>query len=158
MVSPGEWGPGAWELLHGIAERIGQHSNIHLIRDERNELKQTLRNFGFLLPCLKCQAHYKEWLKTHSPDAWIDSPFGVDLQESMRSWVFQLHENVNRDREIVSGIELESLSEKYKCVNLREKASDLKGFYQRGILMRTLKADTWKVAWKHLDLLLRVIS
>jgi len=158
MVSPAEWGPGAWSLLHGIAERIGNHSNHLLIQDERNELKLTLRHFWALLPCLKCQKHYKEWLKKSNPDSWIQGPFGSDLQDSMRNWVFTLHENVNSSRSIVSGFTLEQMKDKYGMVPLREKANGLKSFYQRGLDARTLKAEDWKLAWKHLDLLLRAIG
>lgn len=158
MVSPAEWGPGAWLLLHGIAERVGNHSNHLLIRDERNELKLTLRHFWALLPCLKCQKHYKEWLKKSNPESWIQGPFGSDLQESMRNWVFILHENVNASRSIESGFTLEQMKDTYSSVSLRERANGLKSFYQRGLDARTLKADDWKLAWKHLDLLLRVIG
>jgi hypothetical protein len=158
MVSPNEWGPGAWDLLHGIGEKIGNQSNLSLIRDERNELKLTLRHFWALLPCLKCQKHYKEWIKSHNPDSWIMSPFGVDLQESMREWVYTLHENVNHSREVVSEVFIEGVKDRYSGVNLREKANGLKSFYQRGLNMRTLKAEDWKLAWKHLDLLLRIIN
>lgn len=158
MVSPAEWGPGAWTLLHGIAERIGNHSNHLLIQDERNELKLTLRHFWALLPCLKCQKHYKEWLKRFNPDSWIQGPFGSDLQDSMRNWVFMLHENVNSSRSIESGFTLEQMKDKYANVSLREKANGLKSFYQRGLDARTLKADEWKLAWKHLELLLRAIG
>jgi hypothetical protein len=158
MVSPGEWGPGAWQLLHGLAERIGNQEHLSLIRDERNELKLTLRHFWALLPCLKCQKHYKEWLQANPPEKWIDTPFSLDLKESVREWVFKLHENVNQSRNINSEITLESIPELYSSVPLREKANDLKGFYQRGLDSRTLKAEIWKVAWKHLDLLLRLIS
>lgn len=157
MVSPSEWGPGAWQLLHGIAERVGNHSNHILIRDERNELKQALRHFWALLPCLKCQKHYKEWFQKYNPDSWIQGPFGDDLQDSMRNWVYSLHENVNTFRSIESGLTLEQIKNMYATVPLREKANGLKSFYQRGLDTRTLKADDWKIAWKHLDLLLRIL-
>ena len=158
MVSPGEWGPGAWELLHGLSERVGNQIHLTLIRDERNELKLTLRHLWALLPCLKCQKHYKEWIQANPPDKWIDTPFGIDLQESMRNWVYRLHENVNQSRGINSDISLDQVSTMYSSVPLRERANELKGFYQKGLDSRTLKADTWKVAWKHLDLLLRLLA
>jgi hypothetical protein len=158
MVSPVEWGPNAWKLLHGIAERIGNQSSMTLVSDERNELKLTLRHFWALLPCQKCQKHYKEWLIKHPPDSWIVGPFGCDLQDSMRYWVYLLHEDVNQRREVISGINLESLEETYKDINLREQANALKSMYQRGLLIRVLNAETWKIAWKHLDLLIRLIG
>ena len=76
----------------------------------------------------------------------------------MRNWVFLLHENVNSSRSINSGFTLEQMKDKYATVSLREKANGLKSFYQRGLDARTLKAEDWKLAWKHLDLLLRAIG
>lgn len=160
MVSPGEWGPGAWQLLHGLSERVGNQTHLSLIRDERNEIRLTLRHLWALLPCIKCQKHYKEWIQANSPEKWIDTPFGDDLKESMREWFFKLHENVNTSRGITSTITLDMLPNLYSPahINLREKATELKGFYQRGLDSRTLKAETWKVAWKHLDTLLRILT
>lgn len=157
MVSPEEWGPGAWELLHGLAEKVGNQSKTLLINDERNELKLTLRHLWALLPCKTCQNHYKEWYQSHSPDSFISGSY-MDLQDSLRAWLFALHENVNRSREIESGVTLEALKERYAAVSLREKALGIKAFYQRGLLARILKAETWKVAWRHLDALIRLIS
>ena len=157
MVSPEEWGPGAWDLLHGLAEKVGNQSKTILINDERNELKLTLRHLWALLPCKTCQKHYREWFQTHSPDSFIAGSY-MDLQESLRAWLFALHENVNRSRGVESGITLDALKERYAAIPLREKALGLKAFYQRGLLARTLKAEDWKPAWRHLDALLRLIA
>jgi hypothetical protein len=157
MVSPLEWGPTAWDLLHGLAERIGNHSNYLLIKDEQNELKLFLRHLWALLPCLKCQKHYKEWYTSNNPDKFIQGPFGSDLQDALRKWFYDLHERVNQSNSIVSNVTLEQVKEQYSKIPLRERASSLKAFYQRGLDTRTLKAEDWKVAWKHLDLLLRLL-
>ena len=104
------------------------------------------------------QSHWHQLTPLFPRDEWINGPFGTDLQDSMRSWLYSLHENVNQSREVVSGISLESLKDLYKGVNLREHANDLKSMYHRGLLIRSITAETWKVAWKHLDMLLRIIS
>jgi hypothetical protein len=157
MVSPEEWGPNAWELLHGISEKIGNQSTSIMINDERNELKLTLRHFWALLPCQKCQKHYKEWIQKSSPDSLINGAY-LDIQDSIRKWVFALHENVNTSRGIQSDITLEEVKERYNTISIKEKAKNLKNLYQRGILIRVLKPEEWKVAWKHLDALVRIIS
>jgi hypothetical protein len=157
MVSPEEWGPGAWELLHGLTEKIGNQTKPLLINDERNELKLALRHLWALLPCKTCQKHYKDWLQSHSPDSFIAGSY-MDLQDSLRAWLFALHENVNRSRGVESGLTIDGLKERYSSVPLREKALALKAFYQRGILSRVLIPDIWKPAWRHLDALLRLIS
>ena len=157
MVSPGEWGPTTWKLLHGIAERVGQHDNMTLLRDEQNEIRLTLKHFAALLPCLKCQGHYREWIKNNPPEQ-ISGKFGIDIQEALRDWVFRLHEDVNARRDVVSGIDPATLPDMYGAVNLRECASVLKSMYKRAGELRIFKHEEWKLAWKHLDLLLRSIA
>jgi len=81
----------------------------------------------------------------------------MDLQDSMRGWLFALHENVNKSREIESGITIEQLKERYAAVPLRERAAALKALYPKALLSRTIKAEDWKVGWRHLDGLLRIV-
>jgi len=157
MVSPAEWGPNAWKLLHGIAERIGSSKNLLMAKDEKNEIRFTLRNFASLLPCKTCQTHYREWLQKNPPEEFLKQ-FGDTLRNGMRTWVWQLHEDVNRRREVVSGISYESLADIYGSVNLRECALQHKSIYTRGLQLRILKPEEWNIGWKHLDLLLRFIG
>lgn len=157
MVSPAEWGSTTWKLLHGLAEKVGNHTNQIMIRDERNELRIVLRELWALLPCRNCQEHYREWIRHNPPDAFVSQGGGY-LQEEMRAWVYRLHESVNARREVVSGIDPEKLPDLYSSVDLRENALILKSVYQRGIQTGVLKPETWKKAWRHLDLLLRFMG
>ena len=157
MVSPAEWGATTWELLHGIAERVGNQPLIPLIRDEKNELRIVLRSFGALLPCQKCQTHYRDWVKRNPPEQMLDKG-GEYLQDALRDWVFRLHEDVNHRRDVNSGITADILRDKYLHVNLRANALVLKGHYKKGIELRILKPSDWVDAWKHLDMLLRFIG
>ena len=160
MVSPTEWGPNAWNLLHGIAEYVGTSRNMTIAKDEKNEIRLTLRNFGSLLPCKTCQNHYREWLQKNPPELFLKE-FGDDLRNGMRRWVWQLHENVNHTREDnlrLTSVTYESLSTLYSSVDLRRCALNLKSIYTRGIELRILKPEEWKVGWKHLDLLLRFMG
>lgn len=155
MVSPQEWGPNAWDLLHGIAERIGNHTNKYQIADEQNELKLTLRHFGALLPCIKCQSHYKEYIRKSFPNI---SLYGMYLQDSLREWLFKLHNEVNNSRGVISDLTLQAVKERYSSIDLRTAATRLRSVYQRGLQTNSIKIDEWKLAWKHLDYLLRFIG
>jgi hypothetical protein len=157
MVSPAEWGPNAWELLHGLAERVGSQKSITLMRDEQNEIRLTLRNFSALLPCKTCQGHYREWLHKYPPEAFLQSSGGY-LRDDLRAWIFRLHEDVNNRREVSSGITIDTLRERYINVNLRANALVLKGLFQKGVELRILKPSEWGDAWKHLDMLLRFMG
>jgi hypothetical protein len=155
MVSPQEWGPNAWDLLHGIAERVGNHTNKTLIQDEQNELKLSLRHFWALLPCTKCQGHYRDYINKSLPKTTL---YGSYLQDSLREWIYKLHEDVNHRKEYESGIHLDSLRERYVSIDLRAAALQLKSMYTRGVQTNSIKPSEWKIAWKHLDYLLRFIG
>ena len=90
MVSPKEWGSNAWKLLHGIAERVGSNKIISMIKDEKTEIRLTLRHFGSLLPCRTCQSHYREWVQKNPPEQFLNE-YGEDLRDGMRKWLWQLH-------------------------------------------------------------------
>jgi hypothetical protein len=155
MVSPAEWGPNAWELLHGLAERVGNHTNISLIRDEHNELRLTLRHFGALLPCKKCQLHYREWIHKSLPNTSLNGEY---LKDSVRIWVFNLHNAVNSRNDVTSEITIDIVKDRYNTIDLRAAATRLRSVYQRGVQTGVLKPEEWKMAWKHLDCLLRFIG
>jgi hypothetical protein len=157
MVSPGEWGPSAWKLLHGLAERVGNQTLDVMIRDEKNELRIVLKDLWYLMPCRHCQEHYREWLRFNPPDSFLSKGAGY-LQEDLRDWVFRLHESVNSRREVVSGFLPDTLTETYSTVNLREQAVIFKTVYQRGLQTGVLKPEEWKKTWRHLDLLLRSLG
>lgn len=157
MVSPAEWGPSTWELLHGIAERVGNQKSLVLIRDEKNELRIVLRTLGALLPCKLCQGHYKLWIQRHPPDTVIEKG-GEYLQDALREWFYQLHEDVNQRREVNSGITLDTLKDRYKNIDLRANANILKYLYNKALQSRVIHPTEWKDAWRHLDLLLRFIG
>ena len=155
MVSPQEWGPNAWDLLHGIAERIGNHTNKYQIADEQNELRLTLRHFGALLPCTKCQSHYKDHIRKSFPNTTL---YGMYLQDSLREWLFKLHDDINTSRGVMSNVTLEAVKQRYSGIDLRAAATRLRSVYQRGLQANSIKIDEWKIAWKHLDYLLRFIG
>ena len=157
MVSPAEWGPSTWELLHGIAERVGFQTIKILEEDERVSLQYALKHLDELLPCPLCQGHYREWLKKRPVDTWIKKSGGL-LQEAMRKWVYDLHENVNGFKSIVSPLMIEDLPAIYHSVDLREKATVLKNLFQRGLAVGAFRAEYWKLTWRHLDTVVRLLT
>lgn len=157
MVSPAEWGPNAWNLLHGIAERVGNQRILTIQRDEQNALRNTLRTLWNLLPCKTCQEHYREWILRNPPEAFTSKSGGY-LQDDMRTWVFRLHNAVNNRREVQPEFKEDMLQSTYSNINLRECALNLKSLYQRGFQTGVLKPEDWKAAWRQMDLLLRFIG
>jgi hypothetical protein len=115
---PREWGNPLWKILHGLAESLGNQTNSILATDEAHEVVFLLRDVEKVMPCQLCRSHYNAWRKSH-PLEQISPLRGVALREAVRKWLYDLHENVNHDRQIQSNISLEMLPEMYLTVNIK---------------------------------------
>lgn len=113
------WGPPLWKLLHGIAEALGNQSVPMLATDEAHEIVFLLRDVEKIMPCQLCRAHYREWRKDH-PLEEIDKLRGPMLKTGVRTWLYALHENVNTNRGIDSGITLDQIPTLYSSVDCKE--------------------------------------
>lgn len=115
---PREWGPPLWNILHSITESLGNQKNTMLSADEAHEMVFLLRDLEKVMPCQLCRQHYNAWRKEH-PLEKLSVLRGPALREAVRKWLYELHENVNRDRKIQSGITLEQIPELYKSIDIR---------------------------------------
>lgn len=115
---PREWGPPLWRLLHGITESLGNQKNSLMATDEAHEIVFLLRDVEKIMPCALCRNHYNAWRKSH-PLEQIAQLRGPALRDAVRTWLFELHENVNQDRKISSGITLDQIPALYKGVDIR---------------------------------------
>lgn len=82
------WGPVLWKILHTSAECLGKQTIPMLIKDERQFMINVLVSMEFMLPCLACQKHYREWRRSHPLD-------GVSGAEAFQKWIWGLHNAVN---------------------------------------------------------------
>jgi Erv1 / Alr family len=112
MLNRMSWGPILWSILHTSAEHLGKARPALLQTDETNRWMFLLKTVGKVMPCNVCRKHYAEWLKK-SPISQFTKLRGLDLRDRARKWLYDLHENVNVSRGVVSGITLEDLSSMY---------------------------------------------
>jgi hypothetical protein len=90
----GEWGPFAWSILHGLAERTTRIVFALYENDERRAWIELLKATGNMLPCSECRDHYKAWLQAHPVSSIQTMPYS-QLREWIRTWIWTLHEDVN---------------------------------------------------------------
>lgn len=156
MVSNSEWGPPLWRILHTLAEKIGGQTHKLLIADEERLWEQLLVQLETVLPCSLCKKHYRERRKGFS----LDGLHGQRLREESRRWLWTLHETVNKEREVTSGITLEQLPALYGGRRAADIQADLNSFLevlQRGMqagLVDGVAVRTWKTTLSHLRALL----
>lgn len=117
-MSKKEWGPHLWKILHTLGESLGNQPTAWLSTDEANEIVFILRDVEKVMPCQLCRQHYNAYRKTH-PLEQLNTLRGWSLREGVRKWLFELHEQVNKDRGVESGITLEMIPDLYKTTDIR---------------------------------------
>lgn len=100
------WGPALWMILHSAAERIGSKHLHRLPQEESRIWTGLLGSLRYSLPCPHCKKHYTIYFSSVP----IMSPF---TKESVRSWLYELHSQVNQRTEKENHITLEQISEIY---------------------------------------------
>jgi hypothetical protein len=130
-----EWGPLFWQLLHGIAERVGTTPFPMYRADERRALPQIFKALAKTIPCPSCKDHYDSYLREHPVDAPLkDLPY-EGLQEYVRRWFWELHNWVNESygKPVYA---YEDLAATYGRVDLRKTLRTLDIPMQKAIRVR----------------------
>lgn len=104
-INSGIWGPALWTILHSAAERIGTKHNVRLPQEESRIWMGLLRNLQFTLPCPVCKKHYIKYSSTHK--------IPVFSKEAIRTWLYELHTQVNRGNNKENTVTLEQIPELY---------------------------------------------
>lgn len=87
--------------------------------DEAHEIVFLLRDVEKIMPCQLCRTHYRDWRRRH-PLEQIDTLRGPLLRETVRQWLFELHEEVNTGRGVTSGLTLEDMPRLYGSVDFKQ--------------------------------------
>jgi len=120
-----EWGPKYWKFLHGIIEKIGSRTLKKLQEDDEARYAfQLLNAVVFSLPCIQCRKHYKEWL-TQYPLRRFFHLRGVTLRLELRRWLWELHSNINREKNTVIQPALEDIENLYKDIDILLALKDI---------------------------------
>jgi hypothetical protein len=83
-MSPSQWGPPVWDLLHTIAEKI----NENCFPDTSLQLFQIITQICKNLPCPDCTSHAGEFLKTVKMHT-------IQTKQDFKMMLFVFHNMVN---------------------------------------------------------------
>ena len=99
------WGPALWMILHSATERIGLLSLTRLPQEESRIWLGLLSSLRYSLPCPLCKKHFSSYFSSASLPAFS--------KETIRRWLFDLHEKVNLYTNKPYTITIEQLPEIY---------------------------------------------
>lgn len=99
------WGPALWKILHSTAEWIGTKKLHRLPQEEMRIWIGLLNSLRYSLPCPHCKKHYTSYLSS-KPIVSFD-------KDTIRLWLFDLHQEVNQRNQKNTDITYESLSNHY---------------------------------------------
>ena len=81
------WGPSAWTFLHTITFNYPEDP----LEDDKRKYYNFFMNLKDVLPCKKCQAHYKENIQKY------DLSDSLDSRQDLVQWLIDIHNEVNKD-------------------------------------------------------------
>lgn len=83
-MDPTKWGPGLWIFLHTLSFNYPSNPTW----TEKKIMNDYLTQLQYVLPCIHCRKHYKDYLLNDPPKLESRSEFIV--------WMIQLHNDVNK--------------------------------------------------------------
>jgi len=135
-----QWGPAFWIFLHSAAEQFGS-VRTRLINEETRIWAGLLYSLRYSLPCPACKKHYTEY--------YTKKPMKAITRDTLRTWLWELHSDVNRRQERANGCTLEQLpviygtpfsfDEQYNCIIGHMKRALRLGWCSREDLQRTAR-------------------
>jgi hypothetical protein len=134
-----EWGPLLWQMLHGCAEKLGRAANHSLFLDQRREMIFVLRDVENVMPCALCRNHYKTWRVKRPIDQFPETQ--AEFREAVRMWLYDLHEDVNQSRGIVSAVTPEILGPMYGGYDLKELGRQFAFLLNRALRLRAVERE-----------------
>ncbi len=99
------WGPELWMILHSSAERIGSSAN-RLPNEEWRMWHGLLNSLRYSLPCPQCKKHYNDY--------YAKTPIVSFNKENVRTWLFQLHQQINYSNKKYEDYTIDNVEEQYK--------------------------------------------
>jgi len=153
MPSNKEWGPPLWRVLHGLAENLGKVLPPLMAADEAREMYFILKFVDTVMPCALCQSHYRAWKKQRNIEG-VPALRREDLQEFVKRWLYDLHENVNTTHEVA----YESLPELYKDTDVRSAFREFQEGIRTSVGTLTVGQEDMKKFIRHFEALRRIIG
>lgn len=101
-LSPTDWGPLLWKLLHIMGEHVGKSSTPTLDRDEAIMIDFIIQGLPSVLPCPECAQHAREYVRLH-PSTKVKNLVGAALTDWTRNYFFDFHNSVltQQNRQLV---------------------------------------------------------
>jgi hypothetical protein len=157
MAQVYEWGPHIWKILHYHAEYAGQSI---LLADELRAWITLLKNTEGVLACAVCRDHYKRWKQEH-PVEEILLLDRTTVKESLRTWLWTLHERVNEEKAVPMErrMSLGALAT-YKDIpreEITQSIVTLKGIFTKAVLHRQLNPVYVKEWLRNLSFLQKLL-
>lgn len=82
------WGPKIWSILHITSFSYADEPTFH----ERSTMYNFYHSLKYILPCPKCQVHFKESLATHMNSTDCSA---LESRKTLSTYVLHLHNEVN---------------------------------------------------------------
>ena len=83
LLSIDQWGPNMWKSLHAISFAFPENPSI----EQRLAAERVFRDLQHMIPCPKCQEHYRQQLEKY--------PLRCENRTELTKWLVAVHNRVN---------------------------------------------------------------
>ena len=153
------WGPPMWRSLHTLAEKLGRQTKPLLEVDEVRCWVQMLRALGGAMPCALCRDHYQAGRKRNPIEDFMPLR-KTALREAARKWLWALHEEVNRGRNI-NGPPLDQMEAMYAgrgALEIRADLDIIARMAKEAMPLRVLSGEQYRAFREKMVLLQRTVG
>lgn len=158
IADPEDWGPILWKYLHCLTEKLGTTGNKIVDTDQANYMENIINNLHFILPCTECQEHTASYIATH-PLPSLKGLYGESLKTTVRSWLFNFHNNVRsrKNKQILVNSEEEYRTLYTNCFVPKCEYSLFVQSVAYAVRQGWVRIDHWK-KWYNFSERMRVLS
>lgn len=137
-----EWGPALWLLLHSLAEKSGKNDITAKHLSHITGWKNLIKNLQTIIPCQECKQHFLEYKIEHP---FPDVPYS-ELNTTVRTWLWELHANVNERKGVPNSVSMDDLAERYGSTDLRVAYYTVKSIMIKFFKTPLVSIINWHIA------------
>lgn len=148
------WGPSLWQILHGLAERIGKLVVPSYRDDEKRQWILLIELLPKIIPCPMCREHAQQWILQNPVKGIKDIP-SDELYDWLSNWIYRFHESVNA-RTGKPSFDKAMLHQTYGNININHIYKTMKPFIEKAIRLSGITLMPWQ-KWSNYLVMLRSI-
>lgn len=141
------WGPIFWKLFHSLAEYSGSFKDVVRNDDELFAWTNIMKYQHEIMPCALCCNHFRDYVRKQ-PLLAMKALRGLERKTFLRSWVYNIHCEVNQRKQVPNPVAYDSLEGMYKGQKVGDNIKQLESMMDYAVEKKQAQF-TSVIQWKN---------